>query len=83
LILDCFYRIGGCFRKIGNLVEARWFLEKYLEWRRKHPALKSIYEMRDVEKKLRDLVDAFPSNNKTDGDIVFWTRQAKGILETV
>jgi len=53
LINDCMYRIGLCYKDVGNPKQAKIWLKKHIENRR--PGIPSIYTLREVKKELSEL----------------------------
>jgi tetratricopeptide (TPR) repeat protein len=55
LVMDCFFRIAMCMKKLNRPHDASWFLENFIRMRIKHPKLESLYSVEAAEKQLSSL----------------------------
>ena len=78
LVMDCFFRLGVCFQELRNNDMAILFFEDYINLRRKHRPLSSLYSITDAKKR-KAIVEGQNSDSAAHS-ILPEARRAHGIL---
>ena len=65
LVMDCFFRLGVCFQALKTNDMARLFFEDYINLRKKHKSLPSLYSATDAKKR-KAMVEKYVSVSTTN-----------------
>jgi|ERR1017187_2192746 tetratricopeptide (TPR) repeat protein len=78
LVMDCFFRLGACFQEIKRNDMATLFFDDYLNLRRKHKTLPSLYSTAEAKKRKAMIDGQNPAS--AANSILPEARRAHGML---
>ena len=78
LVMDCFFRLGVCFQELKTDDMAMYFFDEYINLRRKHKLLPSLYSTANAKKRKAMIEKQYAAS--TSNSLLSEARRAHGML---